>query len=572
MIVDGPLRASSRRPAWTAVRRLPGGADAAGARHLRVRQGRAARRAARAAPTWCAARWSGRCSASAPSASSRPIAPRASCSRPARELDQPAAALPGPSLGRSRVAPRPAHRPAAAQEPSSRCWTAALAGSAASGLPLACSSWTSTASSSSTAPTAAWAAARCWCRWPSACARACRKRDLLRPRRVGMATAAVARVGGDAFGMMVEPRRRAATRSTPIAQAVLDALSRPFAVDEADVYVSASVGHRGRARPTAPPRRSCCSAPSWRWRRRAPRRRRRLSLLQPWPLATRGSARSRWTACCAAPWSATSSRVHYQPIVDARTPPHRGRGGAAALALARARRDVPPVEFIPVAEETGFMVEHRPLGAADGLPPAARLGRERPAHDPHGRERVAAASSRAATCPRSWTRRWPRPASTRRGWSSSCSERGALRVSDPEILRQLQALRRRGVRVSVDDFGTGDSAIAYLKRFPLDTLKVDQSFVAGALDRSRRRGHHLGHDRHGPPAAPARGGGGRRGPADRWTCSNAARVRRDPGLLLLAAGCRPTAFRDLLASHAPGARPGRSPWSEPSDDATRSAR
>jgi EAL domain-containing protein (putative c-di-GMP-specific phosphodiesterase class I) len=61
------------------------------------------------------------------------------------------------------------------------------------------------------------------------------------------------------------------------------------------------------------------------------------------------------------------------------------------------------------------------------------------------------------------------------------SERGILR-SDPEVLRQLHELREMGVRISVDDFGTGDSAIAYLKRFPLDTLKVDQSYVAGAVN------------------------------------------------------------------------------------------
>jgi EAL domain-containing protein (putative c-di-GMP-specific phosphodiesterase class I) len=60
------------------------------------------------------------------------------------------------------------------------------------------------------------------------------------------------------------------------------------------------------------------------------------------------------------------------------------------------------------------------------------------------------------------------------------SERGVL-CSDPEVLRQLQALRSRGVRISVDDFGTGDAAIGNLKKFPLDTLKVDRSFVASAL-------------------------------------------------------------------------------------------
>jgi len=58
------------------------------------------------------------------------------------------------------------------------------------------------------------------------------------------------------------------------------------------------------------------------------------------------------------------------------------------------------------------------------------------------------------------------------------SERGVLR-SDPEILRQLRAIRAMGVRLAIDDFGTGNSAVAYLKQFPLDVLKIDQSFVRG---------------------------------------------------------------------------------------------
>lgn len=73
-----------------------------------------------------------------------------------------------------------------------------------------------------------------------------------------------------------------------------------------------------------------------------------------------------------------------------------------------------------------------------------------------------------------------------------------IMTNNEESLRKIKKLKELGISISIDDFGTGYSSLSYLKKFPIDKLKVDQSFIRGLIEHYEDQNItkaiiHLGH-------------------------------------------------------------------------------
>lgn len=138
---------------------------------------------------------------------------------------------------------------------------------------------------------------------------------------------------------------------------------------------------------------------------------------------------------------------------------------------------VSPTDFIPLAESSGLIIE---LGEWVFSQACWQLARWRDAGCWQDGWRVAVNVSakqfrqnQLANRIADALARWDIPAH----WLEIELTESALMENPPAAIRTLQQLRNMGLTIAVDDFGTGYSSLSYLKRFPLDSLKIDRSFV-----------------------------------------------------------------------------------------------
>ena len=166
----------------------------------------------------------------------------------------------------------------------------------------------------------------------------------------------------------------------------------------------------------------------------------------------------------------------YQPI----TAVERGHVVAAEALLRWPQEDgsfIPPAEFVPIAEESGLMIR---IGeyVLDEACRQLKAWHQAGINLPHICVNVAKVQLISAGFAQSVRRIVDNHDLDPVHLELEISERGVL-SGDYDVISQLHELKDLGIRLSVDDFGTGDSAIAYLKELPIDVLKIDQSYIGG---------------------------------------------------------------------------------------------
>ena len=287
----------------------------------------------------------------------------------------------------------------------------------------------------------------------------------------------LARLGGDEFVVLCPHLAEPAVEAAAVAERITAVMAKPFHLQGAgeEFFVSASVGV-GVASPgdTAESVLSRADAAMYSAKRRGGSRhevfddsvdltlRRRPQLINDLHTAAESGQLS----------------LHYQPVM------HLGSDRVRCMeALARWNHPhfglVSPDEFIPLAEESGVIVDVGRWVISRALADCAGWQADRPgvavAVNISGRQfadtglvdHVAATLAETGLDP-----------------SHLILEitESVLVGGESGTLTALHALRGIGVELAIDDFGTGYSSLAYLRRLPVQTVKVDRSFIAGIDD------------------------------------------------------------------------------------------
>ena len=281
----------------------------------------------------------------------------------------------------------------------------------------------------------------------------------------------VARLGGDEFVVLLKRVARPADAGE-VARKIMESVSRPFVVDDQELRIGSSIGVAVFPEHGDNPARLVANADAAMYHVKKTGRA-NVAYFTP-EMGTFFPQRLTLENELRAAFEKDELALHYQPKVDMLD----GRivGMEALVRWQHPKRGlVLPSEFVPFAEETGLVV---PLGNWV-LREACRQGREwqrRGAEIPIAVNISGVQFQQRGELVESVARALDASGLPARLLELEITE-SVVMQNAPEARVMLEQLHQMGVGLSIDDFGTGYSSLNYLKRFPIDKLKIDQSFI-----------------------------------------------------------------------------------------------